>query len=159
DTFGGITLQSDGTVQFLAYDAPLFRPRGPASYEGDPEQPPILPSQWSVSPDGRLLSKSEVDFPAEGFLVSIEGASQDGSLLAGLHTSETSDVILNGKTVVWQRETNELIPVAPSLEKSFLIVRGMSNEGDVIFWVDVDGVTRSFVKDPTGVVHDLPSVH
>src|SRR5436189_6350188 len=113
DGVDGVTLQSDGSIEFFGNNA-LFLPQFQqvADYIGDPDQPRIPPYQWSISPDGRLLSKSELSFPGVGgWFAGVDAISQDGSWLAGVQTTETGDVILNGKTVVWQRGTNDLIPL------------------------------------------------
>src|SRR5262245_16105678 len=117
DGVRGATLQSDGSVEFYGYDAPLFLqlpshflPSYPLLV-ADPDQPVLPAYQWSISPDGRLLSKSELNFPDADWLRSIEAISPDGSWFAGVQSTETGDFILNGKTVIWKRGTNELMPV------------------------------------------------
>ena len=133
DGVSAVTLQSDGSIEFLGNNALYIPPVGIATYEI--EQPRIPPYQWSISPDGRLLSKSELSFPGVGgWLAGFDAISPDGSWLAGVETSETGDFILNGKNVVWRRGTNDLIPLElPSGQYGGPIVRGVSNEGDVIF--------------------------
>lgn len=162
DGVAGVTLEADGSLEFLGYNA-LFLPQflpPVASFEPDADQPRIPPYQWSVGPDGRLLSKAEVNFPAEGWFVVIDVASQNGSFLAGLQTSETGDLILNGKTVVWQRETNELIPVEPAPGTTGGVhVHGLSNEGDVLFSTSVGVNPAAFVRDRTGGLIALPSLY
>ena len=157
DIVGGATLQSDGSIEFYGYNA-LFLPQV-AIRDITIDQPRIPPYQWSISPDGRLLSKSELDFPAAGWFRSVDAVSQDGSWLAGVQTSETGDVILNGKTVVWRRGTNDLIPLELSPGQYGPIVRGLSNEGDVLFTAYVGSETASFVRDRTGVLLALPSLY
>src|SRR4029079_15354126 len=67
---------------------------------------------------------------------------------------------LKGKTVVWRPETNDLIPVEPAPESAGgPTVRGVSNEGDVIFTAYVRGETASFVRDRAGVMLALSSLY
>src|SRR4029079_5206227 len=67
---------------------------------------------------------------------------------------------LKGKTVVWRPETNDLIPVEPAPESAGgPTVRGVSNEGDVIFTAYVRGETASFVRDRAGVLLALSSLY
>jgi hypothetical protein len=163
DGVQGVTLQSDGSLEFLANNAlflPDFVPLFAADSIGEPDQPRIPPYQWSISSDGRLLSKSELSFPGVGgWLAGFDAISPDGSWLAGVETEDTGDFILNGKNVVWRRGTNDLIPLELPPGTYGPVVRGVSNEGDVIYWAGVAGETASFVRDRNGVVHALPSLY
>ena len=113
-----VTLKSDGSLEFLANNALFlsdFRPLVAADSIGGPDQPRSPPYQWSIGPDGRLLSKSELSFPGVGgWFAGFDASSQNGSWLAGVESEDTGDFILNGKVVIWHRETNDLIPLGIS---------------------------------------------
>lgn len=156
----GVTLQSDGSLEFYGYNAPLFlQPVAIASFEI--VQPVLPPYQWSIRPHGQLLSKSQLDFPAASWFLSVDAVSPDGSWLAGLQTEGTSDFILDGKYLVWRRGTNELLPVEPPPGQSGTQrAQGLSNEGDVIFSANIaGGETGSFVRYRTGGLLALPSLY
>jgi hypothetical protein len=158
----GSTLRPDGSVEVYGADAQPFPNHliigdGAAVLDGGVEDS-YRQRQWLIGDDGRLISKTDLEGPLAVSHRSIYAVSPDGSWFVGMKSATGAGE--QGIIVVWRRGTNDLIPVGVSAEQTGgPMVRGISNDGDVIYMAYVGDDLRGFAWDRTDGLLPLESVY
>jgi hypothetical protein len=148
----GSTLRPDGSVEVYALEAQPFPAHiiigegGDAHVHGTHDEPDTGLKRWLVDEDGRLISKADLETPLASTARTVYAVSPDGNWFVGLkHSSGAGD---QGKIVVWRRGTNDLIPIGVTPDQtSSPMVRGISNDGDVVYMAWVGEELRGFAWD------------